>query len=922
MKKGYLWGIIAALAIALAFVLGLQSCGNKAVVENNNKETTAKTSMATIDIKDGASEANTNYVVNGLHLYDPTSKDLEDYADGAEVPVGSRLCVFAYNRASEIHLTVKNGDETIADKDYKILENDKDVEMFTFDVKGDVTVTTRVINSKNAQGIATVHINDDRLAKVSEGDKNIETGDDIAFGSHNFNVTAAGKDITADIRVGENKVESRTVAAGQTGSFSDINVNGDVFFTFNYANAADKAEAEAQQKASADRNNDVLGKVGTGDPKVVLIDQTGLSGISFEAMYLDNNDNVHKINSGREYPLNLNIFALVKNTTSSRLKLTAVMNGNTIRTVYIDPKPANQESSNNGINIDNVISLTGDLTLRLEVDGGGNFGNAGNTGNQGNDPGGNHSGGNSSGGNNSGGNNSGGNNSGGNGENNQKTYTLHIEDGAAAANTDYAVNGLHVYDKTDPKLADYEDGAKIPAGKKITAFVYNKASRVHLTITNNGKTVVDKDYDILQSDKDVDWIEFNAEGDVFVKTRVISNVTPEPQPQPQPQPQPDPQPQPGPTVKKHKVTITDKVKDPKVNMTVGYINKDDQPVNISSGSEYDEGILVAGRIVNTSDKKLKLTVKSGGKIVSVVKIGAKPAGDDAAYGGYGPLELKKDQEWIIEEDKQAPAPQPKTYKFNNTDTAHIYEVAVDGKEVKNGGSITEGKHKITVTQADMAGNITLKVGNRVIGSHEFTGVYDTYDFTDVNVDGDVRVEFKEKPEEVTHKVTIENKVTDPKVSLTIGYIDADNKPVNVVSGQSYKEGTLIAGRVVNASDKKYKLTVKSGDQVVATVKIGAKPAGDDAAYGGYGPLELKKDQTWTLEEDVEPAPKTKGRITIKDGAKEANTAYAVNGFHVYLHDDKDQREIASKVVPDRDRHIPPRAASSTRGSLISQTRTI
>lgn len=40
MKKGYLWGIIATLVIALAFVLGLQSCGNKAVVENNNNKET------------------------------------------------------------------------------------------------------------------------------------------------------------------------------------------------------------------------------------------------------------------------------------------------------------------------------------------------------------------------------------------------------------------------------------------------------------------------------------------------------------------------------------------------------------------------------------------------------------------------------------------------------------------------------------------------------------------------------------------------------------------------------------------------------------------------------------------------------------------------------------------------------------------
>ncbi len=91
---------------------------------------------------------------------------------------------------------------------------------------------------------------------------------------------------------------------------------------------------------------------------------------------------------------------------------------------------------------------------------------------------------------------------------------------------------------------------------------------------------------------------------------------------------------------------------------------------------------------------------------------------------------------------------------------------VDGKEVKNGGKVEEGTRKITVTQADEPGTITLKVGDKVIESHEFTGVYDSFDFTDVNVNADITVTFEKKPEEVTHKVNIEDKVNDQNAKLT------------------------------------------------------------------------------------------------------------------------------------------------------------
>ncbi len=664
--------------------------------------------------------------------------------------------------------------------------------------------------------------------------------------------------------MGETTIESRSIAAGQTSNFSDVNVNGDVFFTFDYVNEQDKAEAEAKAAVAADINNDVLGKIGTGNPSVTVLNETGLAGVQLDVRYLDDDDNVHNITSGREYPKGLTVFSRVVNPSNNRLRLVALVDGREVDSVFIEPKPANDVATYFGLN---PIKLTGNLTFRLETVSGGS-GTNNNSNNNGN---------------NQNGNNNGNNNNG----NIEKTYTITVNNGAAKANTDYAVNGLHVYDQSDPNLTDYKTGDKITAGKKISLYVYNKASKVHLKVTNNGKVVADKNYNVIESDNDVDWIEFYAEGDVVVTTSVGTHT-----PDPNPTPTPDPTPQ----EVKHKVTIQDNVKDSGAKLTVGYIDDDNKPVVINSGQSFKEGTLVSGRVANTSNKKLKLTVKSGDKVLTTIKIGSKPSNDDAAFGGYGPIALDKDQTWILEEDKDTPVPTPtpKTYTLTNADETHIYSVEVDGKEVKNGGKVEEGTRKITVTQADEPGTITLKVGDKVIGSHEFTGVYDSFDFTDVNVNADITVTFEKKPEEVTHKVNIEDKVNDQNAKLTVGYVDENNKPVTITSGQSFKEGTLVSGRIANASNKKLKLTIKSGDTVLETLKVGPKPDNDDAAFNGYGPIALDKDQTWILEEDVEDTqPKTKARVTINDGAKAANTASAVNGFHVYLPKDKDLREVES-----------------------------
>ena len=129
-KYGIIGGLIILIAAVFFYHLFLNTPKPSAESSSDKKN------YATITIKDGAGAADTNHGVNGLHVYDPRSKDLEDFGDGAEVELGTKLSIFAYNRASEVHLKITHNGKVIADKDYPILQSDNDVEFFEFIVEG------------------------------------------------------------------------------------------------------------------------------------------------------------------------------------------------------------------------------------------------------------------------------------------------------------------------------------------------------------------------------------------------------------------------------------------------------------------------------------------------------------------------------------------------------------------------------------------------------------------------------------------------------------------------------------------------------------------------------------------------------------------------------------------------------------------
>ena len=119
----------------------------------SDKETVAATGEETpvlyrLNIQNDAASVNTKYAVNAVHVYCPDTEDKEDYFPGDEVPAGTKICVFAYNTAGDIHMTIVHNGETLCDKDFKRVipwENDEEVERFEFTLEGELTVTTTAI---------------------------------------------------------------------------------------------------------------------------------------------------------------------------------------------------------------------------------------------------------------------------------------------------------------------------------------------------------------------------------------------------------------------------------------------------------------------------------------------------------------------------------------------------------------------------------------------------------------------------------------------------------------------------------------------------------------------------------------------------------------------------------------------------------
>lgn len=784
--------LITVLIAVIAVIIGVVSFnGRNQTVETSDKNKTAvkeNSDMVTIHIDNGAADANSDSAVNGLHVYDPESEDLDDFVDGAEVPKGTKVSIYVYNLASEVHLDIKHNGETIADKDYGILQSDDDVEFFDVTLEGDLYVNTSVINSKNKNDIATVHINNS-LATVSMDGEEIESNKDIDFGEHDFTVKAGDKDIKAQLKIGDKKIDTKTIKAGKEYVFEDQNVDGDVFFHFDYANKKDKQEAKENAKNPDSKVGDK--SVTEGGYSVTVVNNTG---VELDVRYLDDNTNVHNVVSGNHYPEGLDIWARVINTSSDTLTLTATMGGKTVGSTTINPKPANDDATYNGLG---PISLKGNLVITLSKSGSG----IKNTSNRNNN------------------------------KNNGKTvnpnkpvtpgtedeYALvTINDGAKAANSDTAVNGLHVYNPDDPDLADISSGTRLPLGTRLIIYEYNMASEVHLTVDHNGQRIADKKLSILESDADVQEIEVTLTGDLTVTTTVGKNTD-----------------IPVPEKKTAVVAETENVVPSSSSAPeAAKALKDTSVVN-------KEALKVTDALKNDIESKLQTVSKhEDEKFVIQTYIRADEVSKSNDVLKYTLTPSYR----VVKMKKNVP----------DTTTNGVTDTGISG-------TLDSLVNSTSALEMRLPVNGFAKDGETVYVRHtKNDGTQYTYDATVenqnavfTNIHGFSTFEISKKPwlKEVTHTVNVDNNVSG--VTVNLSYLNDSFEYMSVKAGDAVKEGTGIFVQVLNPTNQKVKVTAYVNNKEAGSTEIDAGTADDPGAGGlmgdNFSGITLSGDMKITVE---------------------------------------------------------------------------
>ncbi len=934
--------IIGLIAIVIAMIFGLFSCRgctNETPEKAGGEETPAVTAeqdesgkenteegMCTITIDNGAASANTDQAVNGLHVYDPASADMEDFISGAEVPKGTKISVYVYNLASPVALKIVHNGEVIADKTYPIMQafvDDDKVEFFDIVLEGDLTVTTKALSAEEKTESA-VSIKNENLASVTIGNEIVHDGSTVRNGTYDFTVQRKDADVTVTMKKGGVTVGTAELTEQNPSyTFSDVNVDGsDISFSFRK-----KGEKETGYKVT------IQNRVKGADAVLTV-------------GYVDDSSGTPKavdIVSGRTYEAGLMIGVRAMNRSSSRLKITAyTAGGSVIKSVTVDPRKGSEDGAN-GFYFD----LNSNTRIVLDYAGGGSEATPSPTPSAA--PG-------------------------------TKECTITINNYAASANTDEAVNALHVYTGDND---DYKSGDKVPAGTKVTMFVYNYASPVRLVVEHNGKVIKNAVYQKIrpfEDDDKIEMIDVVLEGDLKVSAYVEGT---QPSPTPKPTPSPTPSPTPGTDTKQYKVTVDDNVKDQNVTFTVGYVDMTgDTPkqVLIESGKKYDEGLMIGARVMNDSGYDVKLTVYEGNEVSHTAVIKAAEA------DGYYVESLKADTRFVLEkaeeETKQYTVTvEDKVNDENVTFTVGYVDMTGDtpkqvliesGKKYDEGLMIgarvmndSEADVKLTVYEGNKASHTavikageadgyyveSLKADTRFVlepseaqdemctitiedgaasantdeavnAVHVYTGNEDDYksgakvakgtevtvyvynyaspvrliiehngevikdkvydmivpfesdddiEFIDITLEGDLKVttEVAEKPEEKKqYAVTAEDKVNDENVTFTVGYLDMTGdtpKQVLIESGKKYDEGLTVGGRVMNDSEKDVIFTVYEGTEVshTATVKAGEAD--------GYYVEALKADTRFVLE----PAEKKQYTVTIEDKVNDENVSLNV-----------------------------------------------
>ncbi len=449
--------------------------------------------MCLITILNGAASANTKEAVNGLHVYDPGSEELDDFISGAQVPVGTEVCVYAYNLASPVSMVIEHNGEVLAERTYPVREawvDDDKVEFFEITLEGDLTVTTEALPGDAEEPSEADDAEENRKkdeTHSSGGDREAAQG-----AADEPTEKPAGKPSENDPEETSFSVTIRNNVSGADG-----------LLTIGYVNEAEQAidiVSGNKYKKGLYVGARVLNY--SGSRKLRLTAYNGSGGV------------IQSVTAGTGSRTNPGASGFYLTLESA---VTYVLDYGDAVAVTSSPKPTNKPAKAT------PTAKPGRKTTPTPKPGR----KATPTPKPGKTvtpaptkkplP---------------------------------ETVQVKVRNKAASANTDEYVNGLHVYDLNDPDLEDITGTAEKKTGDKIRIFAYPLASDIHLKIIHNKKTIIDKDIKRMKAWVDDDKIEFidvTLQGDLKVTATLCDGKTPTKKPTPTPTKKPTPTPTKKPT---------------------------------------------------------------------------------------------------------------------------------------------------------------------------------------------------------------------------------------------------------------------------------------------------------------------------------------------------------------------------------------
>lgn len=281
-----------------------------------------------------------------------------------------------------------------------------------------------------------------------------------------------------------------------------------------------------------------------------------------------------------------------------------------------------------------------------------------------------------------------------------KTYKVAVSNGAESANTEYAVNGLHVWRTDGDDDSDILGTVDVEEGTKLNIYPYPVASDIWFTVIHDGETLYDglvKKIIPYEEDDKLPDIDIVLKGDLEVTTRVA-----------------------------YTVTIDDQVKSNDVVFTVGTVDlSGDAPkaVELKSGDTLYEGDYLSARVINTSANLLKLSaLRDDGNVLDEVLIGPGAGTEDGTANGIMIPAMESNVKFVLE---KATASLKDTAKLTLSKTS----VTFTGKAIKPGTTVkaTIGEDVLTLkkgTDYTVSYKNNIKTGTATVtvtGKGNYTG---------------------------------------------------------------------------------------------------------------------------------------------------------------------------------------------------------